>query len=58
MQYCAGGIFRWVDNGFRTEGQLEKEDPAEYAQMCSLKDARWKEGLALYSTLEELLDAM
>lgn len=54
-QYCAGGIFRWVDNGCRTESKLAEEDPEEYERICGLKGERWQMGLSLYSTLEELL---
>lgn len=54
-QYCSGGLFRYVDNGFRTEAQLAAEDPAEYERMCLLKRTRWKMGLALLSTLDDLL---
>ncbi|RDB30932.1 hypothetical protein Hypma_004908 [Hypsizygus marmoreus] len=53
-QYCAGGIFQWVDNGFRTEPELYAEDPDEYEQMQAKKDARWEEGLSLFSTMEEI----
>ncbi|KAG6835061.1 hypothetical protein H0H93_005200 [Arthromyces matolae] len=30
--YCSGGLFRYVVNGFRTESQLAKDDPVEYAR--------------------------
>ncbi|KAI0644163.1 hypothetical protein C8Q79DRAFT_1002104 [Trametes meyenii] len=26
-QYCAGGLLRWVDAGFRTQGQLAQQSP-------------------------------
>ncbi|KAJ7898755.1 hypothetical protein B0H13DRAFT_2234274 [Mycena leptocephala] len=45
-QFSAGGIFRYVDNGFRTVEQLEEQDPVEAS--------RWAEGLGLLSTLDEL----
>lgn len=54
-QYCAGGIFRWVDNGCRLESKLAEEDPEEYRRICGLKAGRWVEGLKLFSTLDELL---
>lgn len=54
-QYCAGGIFRWVDNGFRTEAALSREDPEEYARIAALKESRWKMGLSLLSTVDNLL---
>ncbi|KAG6819852.1 hypothetical protein H0H93_007996 [Arthromyces matolae] len=52
--YCGGGLLRYVTNGFRTESQLRKEDPKEYARICALKATHWKEDLKLYSTVEEL----
>jgi hypothetical protein len=54
-QYCAGGLFRYVDNGFRTESQLAEEDPAAFAHMLDLKKTRWQMGLGLFSTLDGLL---
>jgi hypothetical protein len=53
-QYCAGGILRWVDNGFQTENELQQRDPEGYEKMMNLKDHRWKKGLEMYSTLDEL----
>ncbi|KAJ7263200.1 hypothetical protein B0H12DRAFT_1269142 [Mycena haematopus] len=53
-QFSAGGIFRYVDNGFRTVEQLEDEDPAEYGRLMAKKASRWTEGLELFSTLDEL----
>lgn len=54
-QYAAGGLFRWVDHGFQTEGtctagwsqEQVEEDLAEGA-------CRWEEGMQLFSTLDKL----
>ncbi|KAJ7792122.1 hypothetical protein B0H14DRAFT_3094302 [Mycena olivaceomarginata] len=54
-QFTAGGLFRYVDNGYRTEGELAEEDPAEYARLVEKKQSRWEEGLALFSTVDELV---
>ncbi|KAJ6593719.1 hypothetical protein B0H19DRAFT_920130, partial [Mycena capillaripes] len=54
-QFSAGGIFRYVDNGCRTEAELAAEDPAEYERMMELKSSRWQMGVDLFSTLDELL---
>lgn len=54
-QYCSGGLFRWVDNGFRTEKELAVQDPAEYKRLMALKPGRWEVGVALFSTFEQLL---
>lgn len=53
-QYCAGGIFRWVDNGFRTEAELAIEDQEEYQRIQLLKESRWEQGVSLFSTASEL----
>ncbi|KAJ7166568.1 hypothetical protein C8R43DRAFT_877950 [Mycena crocata] len=54
-QFTAGGLMRFVDNGFRTESALAAEDPAEHARLVELKSSRWEMGLGLFSTLDELL---
>jgi hypothetical protein len=54
-QYTPGGLIRYVDNGFRTEGQLQEEDPAEFARLSGLKETRWSMGIGLLSTVDELL---
>jgi hypothetical protein len=57
-QYTAGGIFRWVDNGCQTEGELRDSDKEAYARMLKLKETRWKMGLAMYSKQEDLLEVL
>ncbi|KJA27427.1 hypothetical protein HYPSUDRAFT_131007 [Hypholoma sublateritium FD-334 SS-4] len=54
-QYCAGGIFRFVDNGFRTEADLLAQDPAAHAEMMKEKKSRWQMGISLWSRLEDLV---
>ncbi|KAJ7127600.1 hypothetical protein C8R43DRAFT_897392 [Mycena crocata] len=54
-QFTAGGLIRYVDNGFRTEATLKAEDPAEYERICALKDTRFEMGIGLFSTMDELL---
>jgi len=51
-QYCAGGLFRFVDNGFKLEKELA---PDELAKMLELKKSRYEMGIGLFSTLDELL---
>ncbi|KAF8178794.1 hypothetical protein K438DRAFT_1977629 [Mycena galopus ATCC 62051] len=38
-QFSAGGIFRYIDNGFRTVEGLQEEDPEGYGQMQT-RDAK------------------
>jgi hypothetical protein len=54
-QFSSGGLFRYVDYRCRTRGEVAKEDPEEYARQMVLRDARWATGLAMFSTLDELL---
>lgn len=54
-QYSSGAMFRFVDNGFRTVEQLRKADKVAYQKMLDAKDNRWKLGLGLWSTAEEIL---
>lgn len=53
-QYCPGGIFRYVDNGFRTQEALKTEDPEEYERLEGLKGGRWGAGLALLATMGDV----
>jgi hypothetical protein len=50
-QYCAGGLFRYVDNGFRLQNQLKSH---ELAKMNELKKSRYLMGIGLFSTLDEV----
>ncbi|KAJ7082459.1 hypothetical protein B0H15DRAFT_803272 [Mycena belliarum] len=50
-QYTPGALLRFIDNGFRTEAQFAKEDPAGYAQMCELKDSRCAAGVAIHGSI-------
>jgi hypothetical protein len=54
-QFTAGGLFRYVDNNFQTQAEVAGGDPAEYKRLMQMKEKRWEEGLALFSTVEELL---
>ncbi|KAK0186226.1 hypothetical protein F5146DRAFT_936945, partial [Armillaria mellea] len=37
MQFFAGGILRWMDNGFCTEKEMAHADPTAYAEMVARK---------------------
>ncbi|KAJ7801387.1 hypothetical protein B0H14DRAFT_2386470, partial [Mycena olivaceomarginata] len=54
-QFTAGGLFRYVDNRYRTEGELAEEDPAGYAHLVEEKRSRWEMGLQMFSTVDELV---
>ncbi|KAG6809367.1 hypothetical protein H0H92_000528 [Tricholoma furcatifolium] len=53
--YCSGNLFRYVDNGFRTKSQLEREDPITYAELEEVNATRWMENLKLYSFFDDLV---
>ncbi|KAJ7084526.1 hypothetical protein B0H15DRAFT_748768, partial [Mycena belliarum] len=53
-QYTGGGLFRYVDNGFRTERELKAQDSVEYARICAAKEGRWAMGLGLLSKVDDL----
>ena len=53
-QYCAGGIFRWVDEGGETDQDIKKSNPERYAQLRTQRAGRWKMGLGLLATVDEL----
>ncbi|KAJ7304692.1 hypothetical protein DFH08DRAFT_825446 [Mycena albidolilacea] len=53
-QFTAGGLFRFVDAGLRTQAELAAEDPGEYERLRERQESRWAEGLNLFSTVEEL----
>lgn len=57
-QFAAGALFRYVDNGFRTEGELAKEDPEAYERMVEEKAGRWEMGLGLLSRLSDLIKSV
>jgi hypothetical protein len=53
-QYAAGGLFRWVYNGFCTDKDfLAKASKAQKAQRDADRSRRWEDGLAMFSKLSE-----
>lgn len=53
-QYCAGGLLRWVECGFRTVGNLAKEDPRGSAAYRANLRERASRCAQLFSTLGSL----
>jgi hypothetical protein len=53
-QYCAGGLFRWVDQGFQTAASFKAVDEKGKRQFDQGSKERWEMGIGLYSTLSEL----
>ncbi|KAF8184123.1 hypothetical protein K438DRAFT_1766566 [Mycena galopus ATCC 62051] len=55
VQYTAGGIFRWIRNGFMTDDDFElRVSSAEKAARAAEAETRWEEGLKMFSTIDEL----
>lgn len=53
-QYAAGGLFRFVEYGFRSWKTLVKADPDRAAELDAGRDTRWEKELQLFSLVEEL----
>ncbi|KAJ7773734.1 hypothetical protein DFH07DRAFT_952772 [Mycena maculata] len=54
-QYTAGGLFRWVRNGFRTD--VDFANQATHSEQVEHEEenlTRWEKGVAMYSTLDDL----
>jgi hypothetical protein len=53
-QYAAGGLFRWVYNGFCSDKEfLGKATSAQKEKWDADRVRRWEDGLAMFSTLSE-----
>lgn len=52
-QYASGGLFRWVEYGFRSWSMLQ-EDEEMLAREMNRRSTRWKEALERFSTLASL----
>jgi hypothetical protein len=53
-QFVPGGLFRYVDNGFRTKKQLFKKSKKLYREKMAEKGGRWKRDLETMPTIEQL----
>ena len=53
-QYAAGGLFRWVDQGFRTRRVMEAQDPDGAEALDAEQDLRWREAVHRFSKADEL----
>jgi hypothetical protein len=57
-QYTAGGVFRWVENGFETDKQMKARDKKKHAAVMTERQGRWKRGLENFSTMDQLLEVL
>ena len=53
-QYTAGGLFRWVQYGFRTWKMLEQKNEAQAKAELAARDTRWMHALTAFSTVDSL----
>ncbi|KAJ7799863.1 hypothetical protein B0H14DRAFT_3092721 [Mycena olivaceomarginata] len=54
-QYTAGGLFRWVRNGFRTNEDFENGASVAEKALCAAEaETRWEDGMDMFSTIDEL----
>jgi hypothetical protein len=53
--FTPGNIFRYVENGFRTDADLKATEPNLYEQLRQARGSRWEEGVGRFSTLLELI---
>ncbi len=51
-QYTGGSLFRYVDNGFMTDGELKAKDRKKYNQVYAEREERWMRGLSYLSRYE------
>lgn len=49
VQYVAGGLFRWVENGFMTEQDRQSNLPNQQRQ-----DNSWAKAAAMFTTISEI----
>lgn len=53
-QYCAGGLIRWVEYGFRTLKACAQQKPKLKAKLDARAEARWSEALDRFSKVDQL----
>ena len=52
----AGGVFRWVENGFETDQTIQAKDKDRYDHIMEGRKKCWELGLDLFSTLSQILE--
>ncbi|KAJ7665688.1 hypothetical protein B0H14DRAFT_3695928 [Mycena olivaceomarginata] len=54
-QYTAGGLFRWIRNGFMTDNEYERKASAsDKAARAAEAKTRWEQGMDMFSKIDEL----
>ena len=58
-RYTAGGIWRWLEDGGRTEEDINLNGTAEEQnELRERREGRWEKMLDMFSTLEEIQAAV
>lgn len=56
VQYAAGGLFRWVENGYMTDTEwMETATEGQLEQRKKEESERWREAAAMFMTIDELI---
>lgn len=57
-QYCSGGLIRWVKYGFRTRGDILREEGGaeRLSRIEGEGNLRWQEALAMFSRVDDLAE--
>ncbi|KAJ7441234.1 hypothetical protein FB451DRAFT_1058251, partial [Mycena latifolia] len=54
-QYTAGGLFRWIRNGFKTDEDFQASASEEELRTRQADDlTRWDEGVQMFSAIDDL----
>ena len=57
VQYAAGGLFRWVENGFMKDSEWHKVATADQEEQRQREGSeRWSKAAAMFTKLNELMD--
>jgi hypothetical protein len=54
-QYCPGEIFRFIENGFKTDTSLKLENPNLFSIIEEARESRISRGYAMFSKIEDLI---
>ncbi|KAI9428796.1 hypothetical protein H4582DRAFT_1789040, partial [Lactarius indigo] len=55
IQYAAGGLFRWVENGFQTQGdRLANASEEQRRAFLAKQNTRWSNAVGMFTMLDEL----
>lgn len=56
VQYAAGGLFRWVENGYMTNAEwLEAATEDQQEQRRKEGSGRWRKAATMFTTIDELI---